>query len=228
MAAVIAYFCRGEGARFRPRCEVLYPGGLPLLRVALPERYPARGVERTARRLYRQGVRRFLTSDPALEAAPLVPVSPLPLCRAKAGALALALLEGWPPRQRRVALRGEGAGAEAWRIAQELCPRVGALYLDFDRGEEALQRRLRERFGAAPLHLGQGPEPQVWVELDPRPAGGGKTLRLWGEPDLQGLALLPEEPLPPGLPALPFLELLWETGRVELDRVRVVRGEEWP
>lgn len=201
---------------------------LPILEVSLPSKYSSRRLERMGGRLYRKGLRRFLTGEPTLNVGPLAPVDPLPLCRAKGGALALALLSDLPLRQRRVALRGEAASPEAWRIAEELCPRVGTLLLDFDRGEETLAGWLREKFGAAALRLGQGPAPQAAVELAPRPVPIPRTLRLWGKPDLLGLALLPEEPLPPGLPALPFLELLWETGRVEPDRIRVEWSSEWP
>lgn len=225
---MVAYFYRSGEKTLRPRYKVTYPMALPVLEVSLPPKYSPRRLERMGGRLYRKGLRRFLAGEPTLSVGPLAPVDPLPLCRAKGGALALALLSGLPPRQRRVALRGEAAGAEAWRVAEELCPQVGTLLLDFDRGEEALADWLREKFGAAVLRLGQGPAPQAAVELDPRPAPMPRTLRLWGTPDLLGLALLPEEPLPSGFPALPFLELLWETGRVEPDRIRVEWSSEWP
>lgn len=206
---MVAYFYRSEEQIFWPRYEAAAPMGLPILKVALPRNYSPRRLKRTAGRLYRRGLRRFLPGDPRLDPAPLVPVSPLPLLRAKGAELALALLSGLPPRERRIALRGGAAGPEAWAIAEDLCPRVGALLLDFDRGEEALAHHLRQRFGAASLHLGQGQGPQAAVELDFRPASVPQTLRLWGEPDLLGLTLSPGEPLP-------LLELLWETGRVEL------------
>jgi len=202
--------------------------GLPVLKVALPQSYSPRRLKRLAERLCRKGLRRCLTDNPALDPAPLIPISPLPLLRAEGAELALALLADVPLRQRRVALRGETAGPETWRLAEGLCPRVGALLLDLDRGEEALARHLRERFGAAPLHLGRGPAPQVSVELDPRPGPAVHALRLWGEPELLGLTLRTEEPLPPELPRLPFLELLWETGRVAPEDIRVAREAEWP
>jgi len=226
---MVAFFYPSEERIFRPRCEPAAPLGLPVLKVTLPRSYSSRRLERLAGRLYRKGLRRCLTDDPDLVRGPLVPISPLPLLRAKGAGFALALLPGTPLRQRRVALRGEAAGPGAWRLAGELCPRVGALLLDFDRGEESLARHLRERFGAPPLHLGHGPAPQVSVELAPRPGPVAyHTLRLWGEPELLGLTLWTEEPLPPELPRLPFLELLWETGRVDPAGIRVVRAAEWP
>lgn len=225
---MVAYLYRGETNRFFPCCSVSYPEGLPILEVALPSRYSSRRLAGTAQKLYRRGLRRALSHDPELILPPLAPISPLPLCRAKGAELVLSLVEGTPVRKRRLALRGEAAGPEAWRLAERLCPQVGGLLLDFDRGEEALSRHLRERYGAAPLHLGQGDAPQAAIELAPRPFSAERTLRLWGQPELQGLSLLPERPLPSGFPALPFLELLWETGRVDTDRIRVERAEEWP
>lgn len=220
---MIVYFCSSGKKIFWPHYEAAAPGGIPVLKAVLPPQYSSRRLERLGGRLYRKGIRRFLAADPALPVGPLDPVSPLPLYRAKGGELALELVSFLPVRERRVALRGETAGPEAWRIAEELCPRVGELLLDFDRGEESLGRRLREKFGAVTVPLGRGHEPQAAVELSPRPDPLPRTLRLWGESDLLGLTLLPEEPLPSGFPQLPLLELLWETGRVELDRIRVVR-----
>lgn len=214
---MVAYFYRSEEKIFWPRYEAAAPMGLPVLRVALPMKYSPRRLKRMAKRLYRRGIRRFWAEEPDLALEPLAPISPLPLLRAKGAELALALLSGTPLWERRVALCGEAAGPEAWAIAEALCPQTGALLLDFDRGEEALERHLRQRFGAAPLRLGQGGEPHLTVELDPRPSRLDPALRLWGEPDLLGLTLSPGEPLP-------LLELLWETGRMDLGELRV----EWP
>ena len=219
------YVDRDEQRRFWPRYEEVRPRGLPILRVSLPRRYSHRRLEQLARRLYRQGARRFFSGDPALDLSPLVPVSPLSLYRAKGAELVLALLPGVPVRARRVALRGEEAGSDAWALAERLCPQVGTLFLDFDRGEEALAGRLRERFGAAALHLGQGLPPQAAVELSPRSLELPQTLRLWGEPELQGLCLTAEAALP-GFPELPLWELWWETGRLEAGEVRVCPREE--
>lgn len=222
---MVAYFCRDETSRFWPRYDILCPMGLPVLKVALPPSYSPCRWRRLSRRLSRGGLRRFLTEERAPEGLSLAPVSPLPLCRAKGAELALALLSGLPLHDRRVALRGEAADPAAWALAEALCPQVGALLLDFDRGEEALSRRLRERYGAAPLHLGQGSAPQVWVELSPRPDPAPGALRLWGEPELRGLTLTTRTSLPPELPRLPLLELLWETGRVSREQILVRREE---
>ena len=92
--------------------------------------------------------------------------------------MALFLLEDMPLRERRVALRGDEADVWAWTLAQTLCPQVGTLFLDFDRGEEALGAHLRTRYGAAPIHLGLGPEPRVALEMSPRSAVDRKSTRL--------------------------------------------------
>ena len=142
--------------------------------------------------------------------------------------LALFLLRDIPLRERRAALRGQTAGPEAWTLADTLCPRVGQLFLDFERGEEELGRYLRAAYGAVALHLGQSLAPQVSVELTPMPALDVPTLRLWGKPDLRGLTLAPLGELPPGLPLLPFLTLLWETGRVGPEELAVAAQTDWP
>lgn len=223
---MIGYFYYSEEKIFFPRYEIDYPMGLPLLKVAIPPQYSPRRLQRTANRLYRKGLRRYLTGEPALRPEPLTPVSPLPLCRAKGAELALTLLPGVPLGSRRVALRGKEADPAAWALAEALCPKVSGLLLDFDRGEEALGRHLRARYGAAPLHLGQGPPPQASVELDPRPSPSVRPLRLWGEPELQGLMLTAQAVPPAGVPELPFLELLWETGRITAEEIAVCRREE--
>lgn len=225
---MVAYFYQTGQVRFLPKYEPICPGGLPVLRVALPLQYSSRRMAGMARRLYRKGIRRYLAHAPAPALSPLTAIDPLPLCRAKGAQLLLDMVSKVPPWERCVALRGEAAEPEAWRIAEELCPQVGMLYLDFDRGEEALRRRLRERFGAAALHLGQGPAPQAALELAQRTVSLPQALRLWGEADLLGRTLLLKQPLPAELPQLPFLELLWETGRVELKEIQVARTEDWP
>lgn len=225
---MVAWFYPGGEGSFRPRYETAAPVGLPILKVALPPKFSSRRRRRLAEKLYGRGIRRFLAAGPLWDMSPLVPISPLPLLRAKGAELVLTLLPGLPPWERRVALRGEMAGPEAWRLARDLCPRVGGLLLDFDRGEETLERRLREVYGAAPLHLGQGPAPQAAVELAPRPESLERTLRLWGEPELGSLSLLTEGPPDPELPRLPLLELLWETGRLSLEEIRVGKAADWP
>lgn len=225
---MVGWLDRAEKWRPWPRLTAAGPLGFPLLKAALPPGRPERRLRQGARALRRRGVSRVLAA-PGLADAELLEgwglrlVEPLALYRAMGGQMALFLLEDMPLRKRRVALRGEEADVWAWTLAQTLCPQVGTLFLDFDRGEEELGARLRARYGAAPIHLERGPEPQVTLELSPRPTAQGKTLRLWGEPELEGLTVtLPGAALPQGLPELPFLELLWETGRVKVGELAVI------
>lgn len=200
--------------------------GLPLAVAALPPGRAERRLRQGARALRRMGVRRVLTPPgfdgwEVLRREGLVPVDPLPLCRAMAPRLALKLLAGIPLRERTVALRGEWAAPVA-PTACALCPRVGRLLLDFDRDGETLADTLRARYGVATMPLCQGARPQVSMEFSPRSALACPTLKLWGEPQLAGLFILPEEgELPGWVDPLPALELLWETGRIPLDALTV-------
>ena len=222
---VVGWLRWGENIRFFPRVSSERILGYPLLAVSLPVGDPAKRLAQGAKLLRRQRVRRVLAA-PGLDSGVglagwgLVPVSTTPLCRALGARLALTALAPVPVRDRRVALRGSVADGLCRTLAETLCPQVGQLLLDFDRGEEALARRLRLAYGAAPLHLGPGAPPQVSLEFEPRPApAGGRTFKLWGEPDLGGMALVPPPGLPPDLPALPFMDLLWEAGRLPLEEV---------
>lgn len=233
---MVGWLCPTDRWAWRPKLEQVTVLDQPLLRAALPTGKTARRLRQGARALERQGVRRVLLS-PGLEGPGTVEIleryglqglDPLPLCRAQGARLALFLLRDLPAPRRCVALRGEQAGPSARMLALRLCPQVGALLLDFDRGEEELAQELRARYGAAPLHLGQGPRAQVSLELSPRAPLEAPTLRLWGEPDLAGLTLRPPERLPAGLPEGPFLSLLWETGRAGLEDMEVALSGEWP
>ena len=58
---MVAYVYQSEEKIFWPRYEAAAPMGLPVLRVVLPPGCSARRLKRTAARLYRYGIRRFLT-----------------------------------------------------------------------------------------------------------------------------------------------------------------------
>lgn len=224
---MVAYLFCGDSRLCCPRPQRKLWLGAPVLWTQLPRDPSPRRLRRIGRGLARLGTRRVILSQELPEETTrwltLPGVDPLPLCRAKGAELALALLDAVPPRLRRVALVGENA-REGYRMAQALCPRVGTLLLDFDRGEEPLRQALEACYGAVCLHLDQAPPPQVTVELSRREGSQGRVLRLWGEPGLGGLALALDRPLPPGVPALPLLELLWETGRVELEQIRITQN----
>lgn len=223
---MVGYLYPTQERKFRIRPEPVVVRTLLLLGVALPAGEITRRLDRGARALSRQGCSRVLTA-PELDCRSLpeilnrwglAPVDPLPLCRAKADELVMALVEELPFRRRCVALRGENASL-AWPAASALCPQVGTLLLDFHRGEEELSRRLRSTYGAATLNLRLGPPPQVSVEYSPCQETAGRPLRLWGRPGLAGLKLTAG-----GGESLPLLTLLWETGRLGLGSIRVERG----
>lgn len=219
--------CSGERGFF-PKLYKDSPLGLSMLAADLPEGNPNRRLAQGAAALRRRGVRRAVLA-PGLGGRELLSqfglrsVDPLPLCRAMGARLALARLENIPLRERRVALRGEKADPVALVLARALCPRTGALLLDFDRGREGLSDYLRRGYGAAPLALDNAPPPQVTLELGPRANQSALpgTLKLWGEPDLDGMELWCDLPIPADLPRLEVMTLLWEAGRMPLSAFRV-------
>lgn len=218
MVALLRYDGRKRG---RVRMRQVLHSGVVFLAVDLPKRMGGVRWRRLARSLRKRGARRAIPvgEGPSPQRLGLVPVDPAPLCRSLAPAMTQALLAQIPLRCRRVALRGED-GRTAAALAQALCAQARTLLLDFDRGEEELARDLRGRLGIACPHLGQGEEPQMCLELAPRPTKGPCTVRLWGEPDLGGLTLTAAAP-PPGTPPLAFWTVLWETGRLRAEEIAV-------
>ena len=221
---------------FRPTVTPVQVLGYPLAEVSLPNGDLSRRLKQGAKALSRRGIHRVvtapgLTGREELKALGLEIVDPLPLCMAKARDMALFLLKDVPLRERRVALRSDRAGGPVWELAHALCPETAALFLDVERGEAELADSLRRRYGAAPRLIGQEP-PQLTLEFSPGRRTEGRTLKLWGEPDLGGLRLCPPGPVPPDLEELPLLTLLWEAGRVRTDEIPVAfaldRTEESP
>lgn len=229
MTDMIAYFCKKKEGHFWAKTDPFCPLFAPFLRISIPAGYPAFALRRRVKWLEKRGIRRYIADrelfpPKALEAYGLKEVDPLPLCRAKAAQLALALLPQ-APYLCRVSIGGERVDQTAIALAEALCPQVGTLYLDFDRGGEDLALHLRAAFGAAPQPPGR--TPHLAVELSHRKPLGERTLRLWGEPDLLGLSLT----VPGGLPGRPdplrHLTILWESGRCALSQISVCpAGEE--
>lgn len=236
---MVGWLREGDPALF-PRANPVRILDFPLLEVALSPSKPGKDGEkpgkdgekqrkngekqgvRGAKVLRKHGVFRALMPQKWAEGAQkqgIFPVQALPLYRALGDRLCLKLLEGVPPRHRRVVLRGEKADAAAQALALALCPQA-TLILEFEEGETALAQRLQRTYGAPPLDRAWGESAQVAVELSP-PAvegplpQGAHRLKLWGEPDLAGLTLDCPENLPPDLPRDPFLALLWESGRLK-------------
>lgn len=223
---------RWSGERgLMPRIYKDRPLGLNLLSAALPDGKPRRRLSQGAAALRRRGIRRAVLSPSLGDGEKLAefglsPVDPMPLCRALGAQLAFARLEEIPLRERRVALRGECVDPVALDLAQKLCPRTGALLLEFDRGGEDLARRLWWQYGTAPFSLDNAPPPQVTLELSPRETSLPGTIQLWGKPDLGDLELRCDLEIPDDLPWLPTLTLLWEAGRLPLSAFRVERTKE--
>lgn len=248
---MVGWLREGEETVLFPRAHPVRIADFPLLEVAFsPEKGEKTGVKwpqnpekqgtrvaktrekqgvRGAKLLRKQGVFRALMPEKWEEGAKkqgLFPVKALPLYRAMGERLCLKLLEDVPPRRRRVLLRGEGADANLRALANALCPQT-ALALELGKGGEELARQLQRDYGAPPQDPAWGEPPQVVVELG-SPAEnipllpGAWRLKLWGEPDLAGLVLDCPIDLPPDLPRDPFLALLWESGRLEVDQIGIL------
>ncbi len=173
---MIAYFCKKKEGHFWAKTDPFCPLFAPFLRISIPAGYPAFALRRRVKWLEKRGIRRYIADrelfpPKALEAYGLKEVDPLPLCRAKAAQLALALLPQ-APHLCRVSIGGERVDQTAIALAEALCPQVGTLYLDFDRGGEDLAFHLRTAFGAAP----QPPQPKKPPKpktAKPKPSAGG-------------------------------------------------------
>ena len=201
--------------------------GLPVLEARLDPggRWGGRRLDRAARLLARQGVKRILPlrnfgGQQGLERRGLLPVEPLPLYRAMAGELALAALSqaGKETGRAGIALRGERVDAELARAARLLCPRVRTLIIQVPRGGEQLARKLYWEFGAAVSPEGKA---DAAVRFSGRRQDG--ELVLCGSmPELQGLEVkAPGLDLPEELEPLPVLTALWQAGRLELEQLDV-------
>lgn len=226
---MVGWLREGDSPLF-PRANPARILDFPLLEVALSPAKPGKNGEkqgaRGAKILRKHGVFRALMPQKWEEGAKkqgIFPVKALSLYQALGDRMCLKLLEGVPPRRRRVALRGGKADAAARALALALCPHA-TLILEFEEGEAALAQQLQRTYGAPPLDRAWGASAQLLVELGPPPAEsplppGARRLKLWGEPDLAGLTLHYPENLPPELPRDPFLALLWESGRLKLGEI---------
>ena len=207
--------------------NLLQPGDL-----AITQDYgvAALALARGARALARAGVRRVLTAPefPCWETliqAGLRPVESEAFCQALAAPLALAALEwqGRPPTLACVRLSGRRVSAPLARAAEVLCPRVGRLAVDAGEEGRELAAWLRAEFGAA-IQPPEAGGADVTLCFGPDPAPGRTVFRLCGpRPDLAGFLPAPAgSSLPDGLDRIPLLALLWETGRLPWERVRIL------
>ena len=201
--------------------------GIPVLQVSLSPsgRWERRRLGRAARQLKRQGVRRVLVPKgfeqwELLRWYGLTGVDPLPLYRAVADRLVMAELEhrGVEAHRACVALRGEYVDSDLTRTAHLLCPRVRTLLVQVGQGGDKLTRELYRTFGAGAPHCAQA---DVVVRFGG--AGEDGELVLCGRPELLGLELdAPDLMLPEEVQPLPLLTVLWQTGGLNLDQIRVL------
>lgn len=196
------------------------------LREGRRQRQAARG----AQALARAGAGRVLTAAEfpyweQLSRAGLRPVESEAFCQALAAPLALAALD-WQQRSLRqacVLLSGRRVSPPLARAAERLCPRVGRLAVDAGEEGEELAAWLRAEFGAAVQPPG-AVRAHVALCFGPQAAPGRTVFRLYGSrPDLAGFVPVPATGgLPAGLDWLPLLALLWEEGRLPLERLRML------
>ena len=218
----------GDWGRVRVERERLL--GMSVAAVCLPREgwLARRQLARAARLLRRQGVRRVLVPEDftgwdVLGAQGLAPVDPVPLYRAMAAPLVLALLEREGVRAERavVELRGERVDESLAAAARQLCPRVRRLVLEVP-GGPWLARALYWEFGAA----AQGPADEVSARVCFSGPGQPGELRLCGpDPDLLGLRLdAPQVQVPDGLEPDRVYTALWQAGRLALSDLRIRPG----
>ncbi len=223
-------YCTMTDRRLRPAPERGMLGQLPVYRLEVTSgRWERRRLDQGVKLLRRAGVRRVLAPEDfpywtRLKEHGLVPPEPWGLLRRLAPQLALAWLDGhgMQPERAAVALRGARA-ADLTPAALALCPLVGTLVLSAPDGE-ALARRLRAEFGAAPVEDRRDGGAALALHFAPDlPGGGEKTLSLYpGAPLPEGL-VMSAQGLPGGAVCPPELLLaaLWEAGRLRPEEVRV-------
>ncbi|MBO5340349.1 MAG: hypothetical protein J6A62_05075 [Oscillospiraceae bacterium] len=202
---------------------------LPVLKVRVPRggRWEHRRVDKAARLLYRQGVRRVLPLREferwdILNARGLWAVDALPLYRAMAAQLVLAALagRGEDPRNAAVVLRGDHVDAELAAAARKLCPLVRHLAVDTQRGGRQLCRELYWQYGAA---VEPGQAGQDWLSVRFNGENCGEDLVLCAQPRLMGLEVYaPGLAVPEELEQAPLLTALWQAGLLSAQQIRIV------
>ncbi len=220
----------------RPRVERRGLMGLSCLWTEIPvnerlrDKARLRRVRRGAEELVRAGVRRVLTAAEfsdwsELKGAGLRPVETETFCQMLAAPLALAALGvlGRPPERAAVLLRGASVGPALIRAAEQLCPRVRDLAVDAGAEGEELAAWLRAEFGAA-VRPPETTGADVVLCFGPGEPAGRIVFRLYGpKPDLAGFFPAPQGlNLPGGLDRLPLLALLWETGRISKEGLKIL------
>lgn len=236
---MVGHLVRLEGRR-KVALEREYVMELPLAaaRLTLPmdekEKYITRLVRKGAKALSKAGVRRLLTAPDnpwweELRQWGLVPVESEGLVQALAAPLALAALsrQGRTPERSSVALVGKRVNRAFFQAAMQLSTRVRSVAVVAPEGGEALAAELRAEYGIPVLTAAESADAQVTLCFSPGELrGGGEVLGLCGlRPQLGGLILESEKQLPlPEEERLAFLTILWETGRLSPDDLRIRHG----
>ncbi len=215
----------------RPRIEYEQVRGMTVLGIAVPA-LPAAGegaivrrVDKAARLLVKQGVRRVLTPQDfprwdILRQRGLVGVDPAPLCTMLAAPLAIAALErrGIVPHRAVVALRGSRVSRPFFQAAAALAPAVRGIVITSPNGGEALSAHLRREYGVPILEEGAGAEIDLTVAFSPLADEVQAAITLYGKPELQGVKVLPKAgDWPDRFEVLTLAAALWEAGALSLN-----------
>lgn len=213
-----------------PRVAYEQVGGMTLLGITVPvlpqtgEGAIARRMDKAARLLVKQGVRRVLTPQDfprwdILRQRGLVGVDPAALCAMLAAPLTVAALErrGIVPHRAVVALRGIRVSRAFFQAAAELATVVRGIIVTSPNGGEALSAHLRREYGVPILEEGAGAETDLTVAFSPLADGAQDAVKLYGKPELQGVRLmLKEGSWPDHFEALNLAAALWEAGVISL------------
>lgn len=214
----------------RPRLEQSKVSGMAVLRVEIPhlsetgERAIGHRVDKAAKLLVKQGVRRVLTPQDfsqweILRQRGLVGVEAATLCTMLAAPIAIAALgrKGIDPRRSTVALRGNRVSRPFFQAAGALAPQVRGVVIHSPNGGEALSAHLRREYGVPILEEGAGTEIDLTIAFSPLAGGREDAIKLYGKPELQGVKVLPQEgEWPDQFDALPLAAALWEAGALSL------------
>lgn len=220
----------------RPKLEHRQVWGMTVLGASIPllpgagAGTLARRVDKAARLLAKQGVRRVLTPQDfsrcdLLRQRGLVGVDPAPLCAALCAPIALAALERreLSPHRATVALRGNRVSRPFFQAALALAPLVRGIIVTSPNGGEALSAHLRREFGVPVLEEGPGTVADLTVAFSPLPGEREGAVLLYGKPELRGVTVMPREgEWPDQFDVLPLAAALWEAGVISLEELLCV------
>ncbi len=214
---------------------------LTFLKVCLPgPKLRRRHIRRAVRVLRGNGVRRVLAPPEfpcwqQLAQGGILPVDTVPFLQGMSVPLAMAALErsGIMPERATVMLAGQTASKAFCDAAVDLCPLVQHLVIAAPTGGAALANYLRREFGLPLMEYCRAPHLiLLFSEMPAEPEMPAETevpvLRLHSPAcGILGFDLRPKDmDLPPDCEALPFMAVLWETGRFTAKDIAVFPCEE--